>query len=320
MPSYETFTHLAPYADQLECEKESVIGCWINIPEVNERLKANEIAPKFFGKHFAVRILEYAIGVLRGENQLGQCPIMSVLIRFFSHANIPIRDVVIICTGLRNAMIEFCYKIKPMGYALYREVAYLMDQNLAGVLDEMVYVRYHAKTESTQHAISASTPTVTEVLKERVSAEAYLAEIDYNHDDLDELGELKEDVIDALYQHDGVINSTLQEKLAMVFDKYGSVLGNFYEFNALSEAIIMFASMLHSVDLEALDSSRHKRLFIYFEGIIKDLDAWKDNIFITQSAEDIHYLDESLYSSIAQLEAELTPNASDDEDDTLELF
>ena len=55
--------------------------------------------------------------------------------------------------------------------------------------------------------------------------------------------------------------------------------------------------------------------------LLHDLNAWRENVFITQVARDIHYLDASLLSSCIQIEAIFEEKKADvDGDDEIEFF
>ena len=52
-----------------------------------------------------------------------------------------------------------------------------------------------------------------------------------------------------------------------------------------------------------------------------DLASWRENVFITQVARDIHYLDSSLLSSCIQIEAIFEEKSVDvNHDDDIEFF
>lgn len=54
---------------------------------------------------------------------------------------------------------------------------------------------------------------------------------------------------------------------------------------------------------------------IYLKAIISDLQSWRMAIFITMEAEDIHYLDKTLMSSIVQIQMTLMPQEEAQEDE-----
>jgi len=79
--------------------------------------------------------------------------------------------------------------------------------------------------------------------------------------------------------------------------------------------------VLSSIRFEDIKPEDHKKILTFFESIISDLNSWRTNIFIDQSAIDINYLDNSLLSSIAMFEVFLTSQGgSGSDEEELELF
>ena len=74
---------------------------------------------------------------------------------------------------------------------------------------------------------------------------------------------------------------------------------------------------IRSLD-EAEITQNVKAIETLFDNIVADLEQWRINIFEHKIAVDIHYLDSSIFSSILQLQLNLS-NDTDLSDD-LELF
>lgn len=140
--------------------------------------------------------------------------------------------------------------------------------------------------------------------------------------DWDLVGELKELAIDV--ENEIGRGDTLDEKMLIslekLFSAFSSILNSTYEFKELGYALESLFLVLKSIDINALDSAKHKKIKLFLESVIKDLDQWQDEVFVKMSTQDIHYLDASLFSSCAQLEALLIPEKAIDHDDELELF
>lgn len=70
-------------------------------------------------------------------------------------------------------------------------------------------------------------------------------------------------------------------------------------------------------------TKRKIKLNVFIKTIIEDTINWRTVVFETRKAKDIHFLDASIFSSIAQLEMIINGNndsESDDDDLGLELF
>ena len=64
----------------------------------------------------------------------------------------------------------------------------------------------------------------------------------------------------------------------------------------------------------------YKKMLLFLSNIILDLSTWRKIVFIEQSANDIHYMDSSLFSSILQLELLFNTEQQHEEEDDFELF
>lgn len=116
------------------------------------------------------------------------------------------------------------------------------------------------------------------------------------------------------------------ETVADLISKYSVFLNlQTNEFKELSYVLATLTSILKNADAHKIESNK-EAIYIILTSIIDDLRSWKNNIFVTKIAKDIHYLDDSLYSSCLQLEKILNDLNSDDateegmNDDDLELF
>jgi len=60
----------------------------------------------------------------------------------------------------------------------------------------------------------------------------------------------------------------------------------------------------------------------YIKGLIRDLQTWKQYIFIEQNVEDIHYLDASFFDNCLEIENFIlsNPQENDEDFDDLEFF
>jgi two-component system chemotaxis response regulator CheY len=63
---------------------------------------------------------------------------------------------------------------------------------------------------------------------------------------------------------------------------------------------------LETTPVESISVDNCGVVSIYIKAIIDDLSMWRRSVFVDQSAEDIHYLDKTLLSSIAQLQITLS--------------
>ena len=105
------------------------------------------------------------------------------------------------------------------------------------------------------------------------------------------------------------------------FQEYATILEELLEFEHLGFAIQTLINFLGTLTEEQFDPDKSKRLSAMLLNLLHDLESWRENVFITQVARDIHYLDSSLLSSCIQIEAIFEDKSIDaNHDDDIEFF
>jgi len=122
-----------------------------------------------------------------------------------------------------------------------------------------------------------------------------------------ELDELESDTLNAIYASDETIDRHSLDEAAQLFEQYAKVLYSMYEFEELAYTLTILKELLISTELSGITEETNYMITIYLKAIINDLQSWRMGIFITKEAEDIHYLDKTLLSSVAQLQITLMP-------------
>ena len=158
------------------------------------------------------------------------------------------------------------------------------------------------------------------------SAAEYASEIDeYIISDIKELSIIEDEVADFLGIYE--INKDIESlfPIAESLIKYASVVAQLMEFEDLSFSIKSLADLLIDINIVDMDEMKHRKVEIFLSGFMNDLMNWRMSIFVSHSANDIHYLDASLFSAILQLELLVSEKQavvaeSDDDDDNFELF
>ncbi len=105
------------------------------------------------------------------------------------------------------------------------------------------------------------------------------------------------------------------------FQEYANILAELMEFSHLGFALQTLIKFLSALDEEQLVEMKVKKLSSMLLNLLRDLASWRENVFITQVARDIHYLDASLLSSCIQIEAIFEEKSVEmDEDNEIEFF
>lgn len=316
------FIHLQSMLARFQADKESIVSEWIKKETVQERLKHNTINPRFFAKHFGVRVVDYAFGVISGDVKLGNCPVIHVLLQFFKDKNIALNDIFIICVELKNTLIQTLLAENLLTKETLAEMAYLMDINFEGVMKEYLKIDDEAKivqNDSPKLAAAQTDIKLHSPIQEKVSISAYefLNEVSIDQNDLDEMRELEEDAITAMSNEES-LSEEGKDKLTKALTKYAHMLNSLIEFETLGYSIYMLSEIMIAEDINTLSEQTLKKLPIVCKAIIEDLQSWRIAVFENADATDIHWMDEGFLSSISQLQIMLMPQSGSD--DELEFF
>ena len=305
--------------------KTDILTAWMSCTYVKNVLLKHGIQPEFFARYFASKVINYAASIVTGENKAGNCPVIGVMLVFFDKKNIPLEDVFIICVNFKNMMLQYALEKNLLNAMLLHEICTLVDFNFMGVIQEYLALKYDSNrapdvctlvTVPSGEAENAIAVSSVGTLKATRAAE-YVKEVEIDTDILEELAEIEQEAASSLGLTDTFSTSAKAEVIDL-FNQYTSMIERLMEFQELSYALRVLVDLLENIDMEVIQHES-AYIIIYTKAIISDLSAWRISVFIEQDAEDIHYLDKTLLSSIAQLQILLTPE-SDAESHNMEFF
>ena len=137
---------------------------------------------------------------------------------------------------------------------------------------------------------------------EKIDAKTFIENSDISKDEIDEIKDLGEELESILYMHD-LLNDEVKTKIIEIFTSYRNLCISFIEINnAMNELI----SILDEVDVNSIPEDSNRLILEFIKALQDDLSSWLNNVFIEQSAVDIHYLDASILSSILQIRTMLS--------------
>jgi len=137
---------------------------------------------------------------------------------------------------------------------------------------------------------------------------------------IETLGQIEEDIEIALLDFEENPDEDKIQKVAGYFLEYSEVLKLLVEFDHIVFAILKLIDAINSVKKEQLTTKEVKKFTTLSLHLVNDISRWRENIFIKQEANDIHYLDSSLLSSCLQIESIFDNKKVEEEEDNFELF
>lgn len=106
------------------------------------------------------------------------------------------------------------------------------------------------------------------------------------------------------------------------FQEYANILAELIDFAHLGFAVQTLINFLSTLTEDQFEDDKVKKLSSMLINLLHDLSSWRENVFITQVARDVHYLDASLLSSCIQIESIFEEKGIDASsgDDDIEFF
>ena len=188
---------------------------------------------------------------------------------------------------------------------LYNTLKYFVD----------TYFKFYYDYQSKDAKVNETVPLEVEKSEDttnKVSAEEYFSDIELDYSILEELEELEVDLEEYIFSNS--FDSNSKKAFIAFLDGYTRMLNLFYEFRELSYALALLSNKLNEYDF----SKENEMLFLLLKSITADLVEWKQSVFIKQDAEDIHYIDQSFYANVAQIDISMSDN--EDSENEIEFF
>ncbi len=220
---------------------------------------------------------------------------------------------------ISNYTLLTCMKFEAIPKFIEKEEEIFTSQ------DPIAHIVSASDAEKTSSSVCAARQIDTSFINcmhyeehQKISAQVFLQEFEYDTALLDDLNENENDAKDALY-FDDELTPDILEILIETLIQYTHILNETIEFRDLAYSINSLIALLQSLDLETVDADRKRLLKTYLTGVFENLENWKDHIFIAQDSPDIHYLDASLLSDCSLVESLFIADTGTD-DSELEFF
>ncbi len=142
---------LQKYIGLLEKAKESILKRWVCYDEASEVLKTHNLPVEYFKEHFAADIFNYYVCVVKGEKEIGDCPVMVEFLNYLKEHDVSSAELFLICTHFRKSMLDELFEVGCINKELFDEVSYVFDLNFSGVLDQYSERIYKAQREIQIH-------------------------------------------------------------------------------------------------------------------------------------------------------------------------
>ncbi len=126
--------NLKNYIKLFEDNKIQIIKLWINNDDILRVLNKYKISKKLFVKNYAISILDYYINIIKDINDKEDCSVINNLLTYLKDRDIGIDELYTICSGFRNAFIDFTYTVNINSVTIQKELLYIYEKNFKETL------------------------------------------------------------------------------------------------------------------------------------------------------------------------------------------
>jgi len=314
------------YKDLLE-NKENISTTWVANEIAQERLKKHFIDPEFFRTHYAIKVIDYFLGVITGENEAGNCPVIFAMLEFFKNKNLPLNDIFMICVTFKNTVSSYIFSKYSFNKYLFDEISFILDKNFEGVISNYLTLYYKSTgKKSKQESINnVKTTDQVESQDEERTVPDFTNYADLILDnDLYELQDLEEE-IDSLAITATESNEVTIEDLEILGGRifnYGRILKNYPLFSELGvDVSLLGEKFIENAVLLSEHKERVENISAMVEGFVNDLIVWRHEVF-DNNIEDPNFLNKSFSSNVSTIimYMEYDPSNDVEDDDLDDLF
>lgn len=290
------FEELHNIIDHIEEAKYPIMKRWMAHQMVKDTLNAHEISTDFFGQYFGLKVIEYAVCVIKNEKPLGNCPVIGVMLAFFKEKNFSMTDVFAICVNFKNAVIEHSFENKILSFPMLQEICLLIDSNFMGVIKEYMAMYYepHPSSGVKEHSGHPQND-------ENIQSAEYARTFGEKTASLSQLA-AKEEKLCEKVQKASSLNLELYQEMLLIMIGYGDVFSKLEEFSEVAVSLSILIDILENTGFSDIADEDHDQILSYIHTVLKDLREWYRGIFIDQDALNIHFMDKSLISTMVQLQ------------------
>ncbi|MDY0121925.1 MAG: ATP-binding protein [Sulfurimonas sp.] len=130
----EKLTALQEHKDTFIDAKKEILKMWLSYSAPKKILLSHSIEPEHFCDEYAGGVFDYFIGVIAGEVEIGNCPVMQSLLSYLKDREISADELFEICSHFKRAMVDFTYDKEINSKKVFNELSYIFGKNFQGIL------------------------------------------------------------------------------------------------------------------------------------------------------------------------------------------
>ncbi|MEN4053562.1 MULTISPECIES: ATP-binding protein [Sulfurimonas] len=135
--------------------KDIILRQWVSYDSPKEILALHDIDENYFIEKYASGVFDYFMGVIAGEVEIGNCPVMQELLAYLKFREIGADELFEICSHFRRSMVDVSYDAGMNSKELFDEISYIFDKNFRGILKFYTDTIFQKLVDARQEAIRA---------------------------------------------------------------------------------------------------------------------------------------------------------------------
>jgi signal transduction histidine kinase/DNA-binding response OmpR family regulator len=147
--------HLIAAQESFKSSKYVILNQWMSYSSPKEILKIHNIDVEYFLREYASGVFDYFLGVISGERDIGNCPIMQDLLTYLKNREISADELFEICSHFRRSMIDYTYDSGISSKCIVDEISYIFDKNFRGILKYYTDTIFQKLIDARQEAVQA---------------------------------------------------------------------------------------------------------------------------------------------------------------------
>jgi signal transduction histidine kinase/DNA-binding response OmpR family regulator len=136
--------------------KENIIANWLAYGSPKKILFEHKIESDKFINNYAGGVFDYFMGVISGDVEIGNCPVMQDLLAYLKDREISAGELFELCSHFRRSMIDFTYDANVNSKEVFDEISYIFDKNFQGILKFYTDTLFQRLIDARHEAMQAS--------------------------------------------------------------------------------------------------------------------------------------------------------------------
>jgi signal transduction histidine kinase/DNA-binding response OmpR family regulator len=136
--------------------KQHILWQWVNYETPSTILELHSIDKEYFIQKYGGGVFDYFMGVISGEVEIGNCPVMQDFLAYLKNREISADELFELCSHFRRSMVDFSYDAKVNSKGVFDAISYIFDKNFRGILKYYTDVIFQKLVDARQEALLAS--------------------------------------------------------------------------------------------------------------------------------------------------------------------